>query len=125
MLTGQMVTQSRDFLQGTLDSLVVHIAVLDAEGEIIMTSRAWARFDTARDRRFAPHDLINPMVEAIAAVGGRVAVASYDEQMARVLYMRWLSPQRERIALEALTQDGRRFLKAAATCPSVPCLECK
>jgi transcriptional regulator with PAS, ATPase and Fis domain len=44
MLAGQMVAQSRDFFQGTLDSLVAHIAVLDAEGEIIMTNRAWARF---------------------------------------------------------------------------------
>ena len=36
--------QSRDFFQATLDSLVAHVAVLDAEGEIIMTNRAWARF---------------------------------------------------------------------------------
>jgi EAL domain-containing protein (putative c-di-GMP-specific phosphodiesterase class I) len=39
-----MVAHSREFFQGTLDSLVAHIAVLDAEGEIIMTNRAWARF---------------------------------------------------------------------------------
>jgi len=43
MFAGQMVAQSREFFQGTLDSLVAHIAVLDAEGEIIMTNRAWAR----------------------------------------------------------------------------------
>jgi EAL domain-containing protein (putative c-di-GMP-specific phosphodiesterase class I) len=43
-LAGQQVAQSRDFYQATLDSLVAHIAVLDAEGEIIMTNRAWARF---------------------------------------------------------------------------------
>jgi len=40
----QEVAQSRDFFQATLDSLVAHIAVLNAEGEIIMTNRAWARF---------------------------------------------------------------------------------
>ena len=36
--------QSRDFFQATLDSLVAHVAVLDAEGKIILTNRAWARF---------------------------------------------------------------------------------
>jgi hypothetical protein len=72
---------------------------------------------------YEPHDIINPMVEAIAAVGGRAAVAAYDEQIAEVPYMRWLSPQRERIALELLTRDGRRFLEVAATRAGVPCLD--
>jgi EAL domain-containing protein (putative c-di-GMP-specific phosphodiesterase class I) len=43
-LADQEIAQSRDFFQATLDSLVAHIAVLDADGEIIMTNRAWARF---------------------------------------------------------------------------------
>lgn len=43
-LADQEIAQSRDFFQATLDSLVAHIAVLNAEGEIIMTNRAWARF---------------------------------------------------------------------------------
>lgn len=43
-LANHEIVQSRDFFQATLDSLVAHIAVLDAEGEIIMTNRAWARF---------------------------------------------------------------------------------
>jgi len=43
-LADQQVAQSRDFFQATLDSLVAHIAVLDAEGEIIMTNRGWAQF---------------------------------------------------------------------------------
>jgi EAL domain-containing protein (putative c-di-GMP-specific phosphodiesterase class I) len=43
-LASQEIAQSRDFFQATLDSLVAHIAVLDAEGKIIMTNRAWARF---------------------------------------------------------------------------------
>jgi PAS domain S-box-containing protein len=42
----QEIARSRDFLQATLDSLVAHVAVLDADGEIIMTNRAWARFAT-------------------------------------------------------------------------------
>src|SRR5580693_2115672 len=45
-LANQEIVQSRDFFQATLDSLVAHIAVLDAEGEIIITNRAWARFAT-------------------------------------------------------------------------------
>ena len=43
-LADQEIVQSRDFFQATLDSLVAHVAVLDAEGEIILTNRAWARF---------------------------------------------------------------------------------
>jgi EAL domain-containing protein (putative c-di-GMP-specific phosphodiesterase class I) len=43
-LADQEIAQSRDFFQATLDSLVAHIAVLDAEGEIIMTNHAWTRF---------------------------------------------------------------------------------
>jgi EAL domain-containing protein (putative c-di-GMP-specific phosphodiesterase class I) len=45
-LADQEIVQSRDFFQATLDSLVAHVAVLNAEGEIIMTNRAWARFAT-------------------------------------------------------------------------------
>jgi len=43
-LADQEIAQSRDFFQATLDSLVASVAVLDAEGEIILTNRAWARF---------------------------------------------------------------------------------
>jgi EAL domain-containing protein (putative c-di-GMP-specific phosphodiesterase class I) len=43
-LANRMIAQSPGFFQATLDSLVAHIAVLDAEGEIIMTNQAWARF---------------------------------------------------------------------------------
>lgn len=43
-LADQEIVQLRDFFQATLDSLVAHVAVLDAEGKIILTNRAWARF---------------------------------------------------------------------------------
>jgi EAL domain-containing protein (putative c-di-GMP-specific phosphodiesterase class I) len=43
-LADRMIAQSPGFFQATLDSLVAHIAVLDAEGEIIMTNHAWTRF---------------------------------------------------------------------------------
>jgi len=36
-------------LQGTLDSLSAHIAVIDAHGEILLTNRAWASFGEAND----------------------------------------------------------------------------
>jgi EAL domain-containing protein (putative c-di-GMP-specific phosphodiesterase class I) len=43
-LADLQIAQSRDFFQATLDSLMANIAVLNAEGEIIMTNRAWAGF---------------------------------------------------------------------------------
>ena len=39
----------RDFFQATLDSLTTQIAVLGAEGEIVMTNRAWAEFAATED----------------------------------------------------------------------------
>jgi PAS domain-containing protein len=43
------VVESRDFFQGTLDSLTAHVAVLDERGDIIMTNRAWNAFASAND----------------------------------------------------------------------------
>lgn len=45
----QELARARDFFQGTLDSLPAHIAVLDEQGEIIMTNRAWGAFGLAND----------------------------------------------------------------------------
>jgi PAS domain S-box-containing protein len=45
----QELKRTRDFFQGTLDSLRAHIAVLDERGEIIMTNRAWSVFASAND----------------------------------------------------------------------------
>ena len=41
--------RARDFFQATLDSLSAHIAVLDDQGEIVMTNRAWVEFAVAND----------------------------------------------------------------------------
>jgi PAS domain S-box-containing protein len=41
------VTGARDFLQATLDSLPAQIAVLGAQGDLVMTNRAWVQFGTA------------------------------------------------------------------------------
>jgi PAS domain S-box-containing protein len=43
----RQLTATRDLLQGTLDSLTAHIAVLDRRGEIIMTNLAWNAFALA------------------------------------------------------------------------------
>jgi PAS domain S-box-containing protein len=65
--------QSRDFFQGTLDSLVAHIAVLDAEGEIIMTNRAWVRFATENGANASPGRQ-NYLAVSDAATGEETAV---------------------------------------------------
>jgi len=50
-LAKQQTVKARDFLQTTLDSLSAHIAVLDEQGEIIMTNRAWEAFSLAANCR--------------------------------------------------------------------------
>ena len=46
-LAKQAAVAARDFFQTTLDSLSAHIAVLDDQGRIIMTNRAWVEFAAA------------------------------------------------------------------------------
>ncbi len=48
-LAKQAAARSRDFFQATLDSLPAHVAVLDEQGEIVMTNRAWVEFAAAND----------------------------------------------------------------------------
>ena len=50
---------ARDFFQATLDSLSAHLAVLDEDGTIVMTNRAWSEF-----------------AEANGAIAGTVAVGA-------------------------------------------------
>jgi len=84
MFAGQMVAHSREFFQGTLDSLVAHIAVLDADGEIIMTNRAWARFATenganartGRQNYLAVSDAATGEETAVEASAGLRAIIS-------------------------------------------------
>jgi PAS domain S-box-containing protein len=72
-LADQKFAQSRDFFQATLDSLVAHVAVLDAQGEIIMTNRAWVRFaiDNGADARAGKE---NYLTVSDAAAGNETAV---------------------------------------------------
>jgi PAS domain S-box-containing protein len=67
------VATPRDFLQGTLDSLASHIAVLDEHGEIVMTNRAWSTF--ASDNTVAPQGIGANYLTACDAAG--------DDDMAR------------------------------------------
>lgn len=48
-LANQRAAGERDFFQSTLDSLSAHIAVLDQQGEIVMTNRAWVEFAASND----------------------------------------------------------------------------
>ncbi|MBN1528834.1 MAG: EAL domain-containing protein [Thermoleophilaceae bacterium] len=50
-LSRRETVHARDFFQATLDSLAAHIAVLDDDGEILLTNRAWADFADANGSR--------------------------------------------------------------------------
>jgi PAS domain S-box-containing protein len=69
--------ESRDFLQATLDSLVAHVAVLDAQGEIIMTNRAWARFASENGARTGASEE-NYLAVTDAAIGEESAARAAD-----------------------------------------------
>jgi PAS domain S-box-containing protein len=97
-----MVAQSRDFFQGTLDSLAAHIAVLDAEGEIIMTNRAWARFAAenganpraGRQNYLAVSDAAGEETAVEASAGLRAIISGALEEFS--LEYPCHSPKRER-----------------------------
>lgn len=66
-LAKQQTAAARDFFQTTLDSLSAHIAVLDDEGRIIMTNRAWVAFAEAAGSE--PADLGENYLTACDAAG--------------------------------------------------------
>lgn len=68
------------------------------------------------------HDLFNPLLEAIARIGGRGAVAGYDELISRGGDFRWLRASRERVAAAELLADGQRFSSGAAAALGLPTL---
>ena len=59
-------------------------------------------------------DVLNPTIEAIAAIGGRDAVRRYDTLLGRGDDLRWLRGQRDRIAAEMLRAEGAAASPAAA-----------
>jgi hypothetical protein len=71
---------------------------------------------------FELHDLITPVTETINQIGGREAVAGYDELIDAGGDFRWLGPQRDRVAGVVLSRDGERFAAQAATQMGLPSL---
>lgn len=71
---------------------------------------------------FNLHDVTRPTMEAIAVIGGRAAVAGYDELIASGGDLRWLSHQRDQLAAAALAADGRRYSTVAAGRVRLPLL---
>ncbi len=69
---------------------------------------------------FGSRDVINPTLEAINRIGGRGAVAGYDELIDEGGDYRWLSRPRERVASTELARDGERFAVSAAGRADLP-----
>jgi hypothetical protein len=69
---------------------------------------------------YGPRDVVNPTVEAISRIGGRGAVAGYDELIDQGGDFRWLSGSRDRVASNLLTADGERFAASAAASVGLP-----
>lgn len=71
---------------------------------------------------FGLHDVINPTTETISRIGGREAVAGYDELIDAGGDFRWLRAQRDRVAAAVLSKDGERFASEAAVRMRLPLL---
>lgn len=71
---------------------------------------------------FDLHDVVNPTTEAIGRIGGREAVAGYDELIDAGGDFRWLGTQRARVAAAVLSKDGERFASEAARQMRLPLL---
>lgn len=71
---------------------------------------------------FGLHDVVNPTTEGISRIGGRDAVAGYDEMIDIGGDYRWLGAQRDRVAAAVLSEDGERFAPEAARRMRLPLL---
>ncbi len=60
----QALEQQRDFTRDVIDSLSAHIAVLDAEGKIVLTNRAWKKF---AEQNNLPADQVDTGVDYLQA----------------------------------------------------------
>jgi SIR2-like domain len=72
---------------------------------------------------YGSRDLVNPTIEAIGRVGGRGAVAGYDELVAEGGDFHWLLGPRDRVAANELIKDGERFRGSAATRAGLPLID--
>jgi len=88
--------------------------------------RSYKLSDRPMSRRvssgYGLRDIINPTTEAISRIGGREAVAGYDELIEAGGDFRWLSGQRDRVAGAVLSEDGERFASEAARRMRLPVL---
>ena len=104
----------RELLQGTLDSLPAQIAVLDAEGEILMTNRAWHEFAETngfepgqpRGNYLADCDAVGDGPSASAAAGIR-AILSGTEASFSMEYPCHGAPRERWFVLQAARYDGQ------------------
>jgi hypothetical protein len=71
---------------------------------------------------FDLHDVVNPTTETISRIGGRDAVAGYDQLIEAGGDFRWLGTQRDRVAAGVLSEDGERFAAEASKQLGLPIL---
>jgi hypothetical protein len=65
-------------------------------------------------------DITSPTLEGIASIGGREAVAGYDDLIAEGGAFRWLRRSREDVGGALLIAEGERFAEAAAASLGLP-----
>jgi len=89
VVTLMNVTVYRDLarLQGIIDALPEHVAVLDFDGTIVLTNQAWSRFARANgDPKLSRCGPGNNYLEVCRTVAGGPDEALEDEQVARRAY---------------------------------------
>lgn len=110
----QQATGARDFFQATLDSLPAQIAVLDEDGETMMTNRAWNEFALSNSTSPAGDGgnflaacdaAADDPVALRAAIGLRAVLAGTKTEFS--LDYPWHGPVTERwFALRAVRYEG-------------------
>jgi hypothetical protein len=68
------------------------------------------------------HDVINPVIAAIQAIGGEGAIAGFDALIERAGDFRWLRYHRDQVAASVLQAAGLAAAPAAASATGVPTL---
>ena len=109
VLDQQRLAQSQYFTRATLDALTAHIAVLDGNGDIILTNRAWREF---AERNELPADRVGKGVNYLA-VCEQAAEGAAESAVAAALIRELIAGQREEGVLEYpchSPQEQRWFL---------------
>lgn len=82
----------------------------------------WESQPRGTDRDWFHYDLVNPVITAIAAIGGEGAVRGYDDLIAGGSVLRWLRPQRAELAQAIIDSVGLSVADTAAQAAGVPIL---